>query len=336
MRTAAAILRNNFYRMLMHKSRIYLCFGLITGAFLAALFLRIPDKPIGKVAVVSEYPIEMPSPYLNVVYLETEPSLSELFLGKYDAVLTYSEESGYGIKTIKNGQFKKVLEEIVRNPFVYSPDSSNIRQIGTSIMGFLTMFILIQGLSAMYLFAEDQEHEQIKRIASSPASFTGYLLGHSIFTFLFMLLPTLFIISFVKYICRVPIGFSLLEYLFLLSVICGLAASFALFLNAIIKNGDSANMIGSAAVILTSILAGSFYSFEENNKVLSAIVNILPQKMFLTLADLLEKGSGMQAAFPYAVVLIVISLLLFFTAVLKTSRAYAAGNKMQQKEGHSV
>lgn len=281
MRTAAAILRNNFYRMLMHKSCIYLCFGLITGAFLAALFLSIPDKPIGKVAVVSEYPIEMPSPYLNVVYLETEPPLSELFLGKYDAVLTYSEESGYGIKTIKNGQFKKVLEEIVRNPFVYSPDSSNNRQIGTSIMGFLTMFILMQGLSAMYLFAEDQEHEQIKRIASSPASF-------------------------------------------------------ALFLNAIIKNGDSANMIGSAAVILTSILAGSFYSFEENNKVLSAIVNILPQKMFLTLADLLEKGSGMQAAFSYAVVLIVISLLLFFTAVLKTSRAYAAGNKMQQKEGHSV
>ncbi len=222
------------------------------------------------------------------------------------------------METIKSEQFRKTIEEIIANPSGYSSDSSGMRQIGTSIVGFLMMFILMQGVSTMYLFAEDKEREQIKRIASSPVSFTGYLLGHSIFTFLFLLLPSLLVICFIKYVCGIWIGFGFFEYLLLLTLICVLAAAFSLFLQSLIKSGDSANMIGSAIVILTSILAGSFYSFEENNQALSVISNVLPQKIFLTAADLLEKGSSIQALFPYIFILALLSLFFFFASVGKT------------------
>lgn len=331
MRAVLCVLKNNVYRLMEHKSRIYLCFELTIGAVLVALFINATTNPIGKVAIVADNPNQFSSPHLNIVYLETAPPLSQLVLGKYDAIITYSEAGGYEIETIKNDQFKITVEEIIANPRGYVPDGLNTRQVGTSIIGFLTMFILMQGVSTMYLFAEDKAHEQIKRIASSPVSFTGYLLGHSIFTFLFLLLPTLLVVSFVQYVCRIPIGFRFLDYLFLLFVICGLAATFALFLQAFIKNGDSANMIGSAVVILTSILAGSFYSLEGNNQALSVFVSILPQKTFLTFSDLLEKGGYTRALFPYIFELVLISLFFFFAAVIKTRSAYIAGKKNRKK-----
>ena len=333
MKMMMSVLKNNFYRLMERKSRVWLCFGLTLGAALAALFLNTTTRTIGKVAVVADNPTELSSPNLNITYVKAVPPLSQLVLSKYDAIITQSEEGGYKVETIKSEQFRRTIEEIIANPSGYSSDSSGARQIGTSIVGFLMMFILMQGVSTMYLFAEDKEREQIKRIASSPVSFTGYLLGHSIFTFLFLLLPSLLVICFIKYVCRIWVGFGFFEYLFLLTLICMLAAAFSLFLQAFIKSGDSANMIGSAIVILTSILAGSFYSFEENNQALSVISKVLPQKLFLTAADLLEKGSGIQALFPYIFILALLSIFFFFAAVGKTRGDYWAGNRKPRKGG---
>lgn len=331
-----AVLKNNFYRLMSHKSRIFLCFGLTLGAVLASVFINNSSVTALKVAIVSNNQAEIVSPYLNITYVDIPPSSSELFLGKYDAVVTYSEERGYEVETIKNETFKAKIEAILKNPLSYAPESESIRQIGTSIIGFLTMFILMQGVSTMYLFAEDKEYAQIGRIAVSPVPFSDYLLGHCVFTFLFLLIPTLSVVCFVKYICRIPVGFSFLEYLFLLSVICVLATAFALFIQALIKNGDSANMIGSVVAVLTSILAGSFYSFEENNRALAVIVNVLPQKIFLTFADLLEKNSNIGVLLPHIILLVLISLFFFLTALFITNKTYVVSALRQQKEGTCV
>lgn len=317
-----AVLQNNFYRLMEHKSRIWLLLGLTIGAVAAAVLLNNPNKPIGNIALVSESPTEITTPFLKITSLEESPPRSKLFLGQYDAVVTYSKDDSYQIETLKGEGFRKKVEAILTNPLDYAPDSTGIRQIGTSIVGFLTMFILMQGVSTMYLFAEDKEHEQIKRIAASPVPLSGYLLGHSIFTFLFLLIPTLLVICVVKYICRIPVGFNFFEYLLLLSAICALATAFALFLQAAIQNGDSANMIGSATVILTSILAGSFYSFEGNNRALSVITSVLPQKLFLTLAEQLEKHSETGTLLPYLAGLAAITLLFSLSAGLMTNKTY--------------
>jgi ABC-2 type transport system permease protein len=81
-------------------------------------------------------------------------------------------------------------------------------------------------------------------------------------------------------------------------------------------------MAGSASVVLTSILAGSFYSFEKGNKVLEMIIKVLSQKAFLALSDSLEKGMRIISWLPNGLYLIVLIAAFVLIAVIKTRRDY--------------
>jgi ABC-2 type transport system permease protein len=117
------------------------------------------------------------------------------------------------------------------------------------------------------------------------------------------------------------IGFSLLEYvgLFLLLAIPGI--SFALLLNTFIKKPDNANMFGNSVLIVTSTLAGCFYSFSKNNAVLDSLIKILPQKQFMDFALNLQNGEAWQHLFPLLYILI-LSAVMFGAAYAKLKRDY--------------
>ena len=192
--------------------------------------------------------------------------------------------------------------------------------MGASIFGFLLMFILMQGMTWMYLFAEDKEKRQIGCIAASPVPFTGYLCAHSVFSFAFMLVPAVVILYLIKWILHVDIGFGFSQYVLLLSLLCSFSTALALFLNALIRKSDSANMAGSAIVVLTSVLSGSFYSFEKGNAVLEAVIKVLPQKSLLALANGMETGAAFHALAPHAGYVLILTIALLALAVSKTRR----------------
>ena len=93
----------------------------------------------------------------------------------------------------------------------------------------------------------------------------------------------------------IDIGFSLPVYAGLIGILALLSTAFALFLNSFFDVADTANMLGSAIIILTSILAGSFYSLSKEASLLDKFLLLLPQKDFINFVNALEKGSLSQA-----------------------------------------
>jgi len=108
----------------------------------------------------------------------------------------------------------------------------------------------------------------------------------------------------------------------LFAVASALSAGISLFLNALASKGDTANMAGSAIVTLTSVLAGSFYSFDRGNPVLEAFVKLLPQKAWLESASLMEKGKPFSQSIHLLAYPLALSLLFFTVAFVKTGRDY--------------
>jgi ABC-2 type transport system permease protein len=193
-------------------------------------------------------------------------------------------------------------------------------------VGYLVMFILLDGVVLMYMFAEDKEKKQLTRISASPISVTRYLCGHSLFTFTIIYLPTLIVLYLVKFIMNVDIGYCFSEYAALLAVITAFATAFSLFLNAFSKKGDTANMAGSSIVMMSSILAGSFYSFEKGNKILETIIQILPQKAYLALAEGVERGHSFTVVAPKLLYILGLAAVFFAIGVIKTRRDYVGSN----------
>jgi ABC-2 type transport system permease protein len=117
-------------------------------------------------------------------------------------------------------------------------------------------------------------------------------------------------------------GFGFVIYLLLTALQCVLAVSFGLFLVALCKKSDTSNMAGSASVVLTSVLAGSFYSFDKGNKVLETIIKVLPQKAFLSMSDFIERGSSISEWFHYGLYIVALAAVFITVAVVKTKKDY--------------
>jgi len=157
MRVFAAVLKNNLWRLVGQKQRLLL-FPIVTVVAIAgAVFLNTKADIAGNIAVVSENAILQPTAYLNVITLEQAPPLSDLVAGKYDATVIFDNHGGYEIQTIKSDSFRQTLESILADPSADHSGATESRGKGTNIMGFILMFVMMQGVSLMFMFAEDKE-----------------------------------------------------------------------------------------------------------------------------------------------------------------------------------
>jgi len=200
--------------------------------------------------------------------------------------------------------------------------SGSGRGMASTILGYMTMFIMMLGVSMMFLFSDDKEKKQIERIAAAPISFGGYLAAHGIFIFGIIYLPSLIWLGAAAVIRGIDLGLPLWQYALLLSLICGLSVAFSMFLNSFIRGTDSANMIGSALAVLTSILAGGFYAFEAGNKILETIIRILPQKAFFTVVETVEANQHLGKCLASLLFIIIVIIGMIGFAAIKTRRDY--------------
>ena len=325
MRIFVSVLQNNFRRLAERKSKLYLFLFLTACSIAAALFINTKADTAGSIAVVSAKDVAIPSAYVNITRLEQAPPLSDLVMGKYDAAVVFDGQGNCEIQTIKNDAFRQTLENIIYDPANFTVEQIDSRGSGTNIVGFMMMFILMQGISMIHMFAEDIEKKQIERIAASPISFSSYLCAHSFFTFVVLVVPVLLMLVIVKAVLNIEIGFSLLTYLYITAFLGAFATAFALFLIAFIKKEDSASMVGSALIVLTSILSGSFYSFDKGNKALEIIIKVLPQKAFLSMTGLLEQGSGISQWYQFGLYIAALIVFFFVAAIIKTRKDYVKG-----------
>lgn len=321
-------IKNHFYRMASKKNYIIVSLVMTIVATSLAVVLSKKMDIKGKIAVVTVSRDEgLKSDYIKFIYMEDEPNKSDLVLGKYDGVLIDKGNGNYEVNTIKGDDYKKIIEEVIKDPKGFKPESNNIRGIGTNILGYLQMFILIQTFTYMFLLSEDREQKQIERIATSPISLFKYMLSYFIAIFLLVFVPSFFVIVIIKYIFGISIGFSLIQYAGLLTLIASLGISFAMLLNLLLKVGDTANMVGSSIVVLTTVLSGSFYSFEGSNKILESALWILPQKDFLSFVQGLESGTKISSMIPQLAYILILILAFYTISSIKIKKYYILTKK---------
>jgi ABC-2 type transport system permease protein len=321
------ILKNNWARLLEEKAYLIVSVVLTICAVTAALVLTNKIEVKGNIAFVADSDTAKEKAeefsegkYFNVTVLREKPAESELLFHRYDAFVTWEKED-FEIDSIKGEDYSALLLSALHNPDTFAPDMSGERKIGTNIIGYMMMFLLMQGVLFARFFADDKEKQMIKRVVMSPISFTGYLLGHAVFVILLIMIPSFAIIAAAK-IIGVSIGFTLVEYALLIGLLAFLSTAFALFLNSFFCVSDTANMLGSSIIVLTSILAGSFYSFAKSSNVFNKILLLLPQKDFIQFADALEKDKVTGNVTIKLVYVLLLSLFFFLFACYKTRKDY--------------
>ena len=314
MSTFIAVLKANFLRLRprIGSKLVFTVFTLISIAF--SVYVTGLQEVKAHIALVSSETIEasevdkLESGQLKVTVVSQRPPLSSLVMNRYDAVVERNEDGSYQIQTLRNEKFQQMLTMLLEHPGADVSSASPARGIGVNILGFMMMFLLMIVFYAQFAFAEDKEKGQLTRIAAAPISFGWYLAAQYAFS-LILLLPEYAMLAIMK-LLGWDIGLTLLQYAGLLLVLAMLGISFALLLNTLFKKPDNASMFGNSVTILTSLLAGCFYSFSKDNVVMDKIVRVIPQKMLLDFTAHVQAGDAAEHLLELIYV-VVFTLLLF-------------------------
>ena len=326
-----AIFINDARRMWQQKQLVFLLILFTVVAAVAAIFVSTSLKQVYDVAVVMESGVtsdviyqsgEGESEGVNFIEPATDPSYSDLVSGKYDAIFTVRSDGSYEVESIKSDEATAQMLAVIEGQQVEAEQYSD-RGIGTNVVGFLMVFILMMGSMAMSMFADDKQFGQIARVAASPIGIGRYLLGHCVFNLVYLFVPTMVILVVVQLVSGVDIGYTWGELAVLLALICAFSTAFSLLLYSFLSNKDeSAKMTGNIIIILTSILAGGFFAFDKGNAALEALITVLPQKSYLTVANGIEQHLAWGDYFLSLLYLLGITIVFFALSAWKTHRDY--------------
>jgi ABC-2 type transport system permease protein len=319
MRTFWIVVKNNYLRAMPRIVPVIVMTAVTLASIMLAVYITGTQQVKGHIALITQSSaatLPQSSKYLEITVLRKQPPHSDLVKQKYDAYITTDEKGNYHIETLRGSGFKNMVIKLLKNPDAFVNNSETDRGVGVNIIGFMMMFLLMLAFSNLFAFADDKEQGQLRRIAASPASFGWYLAAHCAYC-MSLLLPEFLMLAILKW-CGWDIGFTLLQYAGLMAVLGFLGISFALLLNTLIQKPDNANMLGNSVTVLTSVLAGSFYSFSKNNAVLDNIMKLLPQKEIMDFAQHMQNGSAWRhsGSILYAIVFS-LALFVFSCAVLR-------------------
>lgn len=295
MRTFLTVLKNNYFRLMPRLIPTIVMTLVTLASIMLAVYITGVQQVKGHIVLITQSAsstLPKSSKLLDITVLPQKPPHSELVKQKYDAYVTIDSNGNHQVETLHNNDYKNLILLLLKNPDARVKDTGTERGVGVNIIGFMMMFLLMLAFSNLFAFADDKEQGQLRRIAASPASFGWYLAAHCVYC-LSLLLPEFIMLAILKGIGW-NIGFSLPQYAGLMAVLGFLGISFALLLNTLIQKPDNANMLGNSITVLTSVLAGSFYSFSKNNVILDNIIKLLPQKEIMDFAQHIQNGSAWQ------------------------------------------
>lgn len=316
------ILKNDFRRTFQNKQYVIIATILTMVSIIMAVFITNNVQMKMKVGLIDKNSlVSIPeNKYLDVVNLDGEPKKSDVVMGRYDAIVEVNDDMGITV-TSRSNDIKEKLESFFDGSSSEVSEDDTERKVGSNIIGYMMMFLLMQGVIYGKVFSEDKEKHVAERITVSPIAFRNYILGHISFIVLMIFVPSYVMILITKLV-GVNIGFSLLQYAAIILFLGFLAASFAIFLGSLFKVSDTANMVGNSTLILTSLLSGSFYSFTKNSDILDKVIRALPQKDFMSFIESLEKGTITNTSLMYLTYVTAFMVIVFLIAVVKTKKDY--------------
>ncbi|BFH14263.1 ABC transporter permease [Paenibacillus melissococcoides] len=328
MREMAYVFHLNWLRLMSRKAIVAITAVMTIAAVAAALLLTPANASRGSIAFITaaSEPGEATLAGMHefkVKRLAEVPRKSELVRNKYDAVIIDEGDGSYTIETMKSDAYAAMVRQALEHPEQPLPAAEK-RGAGANIAGFLMMFVLLQGMFYMNFFAEDKAQGTLRRIAASPLSVMSYLAVQALFCFLLISVPAYLCIAGASLLLRADIGFTLLQYGWLIAVLSVLAAAFALFITVCIDEIDNAVTTASSLILVTSLLSGGFYTVEHEGA-MNALTYWLPQRQYMAAVTSLERGAAYADAVWPLVYVLVLSGILFAAGALICRRRCQAG-----------
>ena len=311
------ILKNNFERIKHHKA------VLLMACVIMPLFISNHSTSHEVIAVLdSTMPTNIICEQYSFYNVDQKPPLSALVDGTYAAYVEKQGNGTYLISTLKSQQDKEAIQALLasgRLPADYKNDDMkrSERGIGTNILGFITMLILMQGVALTTLYPEDRLNGTFRRILYAPCNETQYLSAQFIFTIVGLYVPTYAAIAVIHGLFHIEIGFRMVEIAILLLLLTVFAAAFALFIATIFDR--STNLIATGISVVTCIASGCFIEISVNNSLLTALFSIIPQSKFMGLVHGIEFG-GSYGQFQYEITYILLWTVLLAVAGISVAK----------------
>lgn len=327
MREMAYVLHQNWLRLMSRKAIVAITSVMTIAAVAAALLLTSSNDSRGSLVFVSAASEAQEASIaglhdFQVKRLEEAPRRSELVRNKYDAVIIDEGDGSYTIETIKSEEYATMVRQALEHPDQPLPEAEK-RGTGANVAGFMMMFVLLQGMFYMNFFAEDKVQGTLRRIVASPMSVMTYLAAQVLFCFLLISVPAYLCIAGARLLLHADIGFTLLQYSWLITVLSLLAAAFALFITVCIDEIDNAVTTASSLILVTSLLSGGFYTVEHEG-VMNMLTYWLPQRQYMAAVTSLERGAAYgDAVWPVLYVLVLSGILFAAGAIICRSRCRA-------------
>lgn len=335
------VLKNSWARIVQQKQYLVTAVLLTSLAAAAAILLTNRLQTTPDVAVLGGR-AEYLEAECSVTYPEKAPARSELLMNRYDAVVKLADDGSFDIETAKGDAYKERIQAALQagqgalqagntgragglNDKAITAGQET-RQVGTNIIGYMMMFLLMQGILYGRMFAEDKEKHLIERIAVSPMSFGRYLAGQAVFIWILVFVPSFIMVCIAK-LAGEDTGFTLAQFAFLLALCSMLSTCMALFIHSFFMTADTGNMAGSCVAVLTSVLSGTFYDLGGGSSWADRALYLMPQKNLMRFADLWERGKLNQDAVTSLIYVIIISAVFISIGMLKTRKDYVRHGK---------
>ncbi|MDT8715121.1 ABC transporter permease [Clostridium sp. 19966] len=315
------LFKNHFNRILTQKAIIII--ALIVVPIMIGLGILFSQKTDFKatIALVSQNAKNIPqNDNIKIDVLQNKPEFSTMLSGKYAAIVEKKSDGSYEVTTIKNQKDKKLIEDFFKQGKILKGEegSQDKRGVGTNILGFILMIILMQGVAITLLYPEDRSLKTFKRVLTAPVSERLYLLSQGIFTFVCLFIPTYAAIAITKLVFKADIGFNLGVMALLIAMLSALSTALALFIASALDSEVS--LAANGIYVITSVLAGCFYSFTGNSKIIDAIASILPQKAFMDMSQQIENHKSIASFQGELIYLLIFIVALWFLGSLISKR----------------
>lgn len=316
----------NTKRIVAKRNYLIICLILNIISISLAVYFTSKMEVKANIAVISSQNINVQSNYVKITKLAEKPKKSELVMNKYDAVVIDKGNREYDIETIKGESFKNNLMNSIKNPMQNSWSIyGEKRGVGTNILGYLIMVILMEGFMFMVCFTEDKESGTFKRILISPSDEAAYFLAQCFFNFLIIYVPAFLIMIIAHWTLGMDIGFSLVKYSYMLAILAFAATCFGLFMCSIIEKEDNAMALSASIIVITSLLSGSFYSFNNSSSIIKFIISIIPQKQYMYMIQGIENGHPLINYMPQFFYVMILAVAFIVAAAKICKRRFNLG-----------
>lgn len=287
MNAFGCLMRLNMQRMASRKAYLLVTYLMIALAIAGAVLLANHGGMKVKLAVVGTLDRLSGLDRFQVESVHDAPPVSALVRQKYDGIVTVQADGAFEVLTIKGEKLEAEIRAVLAGGTM--PDEPQ-RGIGTTMMGFLLMILLLQGVMFLTLFGEDRESGTLRRTAVTPAGLKAYLGAQCLVAFLMLYVPTLAIIGVTKLGFGMELGYSLPAIAALLVVPVLLSVGFALFVMAACRSSDNAVMTGGALTVISCLVSGTVYAVTNEQAWWKYITEWLPQTQWMSVVGDLEQG----------------------------------------------